>query len=66
MPRLAVYALVVCVLAVAAAVVAFVQGKWIGVVWLLLAAVASNMAWYYRRRAKAERTAASGAGSATE
>ncbi|WP_434588800.1 hypothetical protein [Streptomyces sp. A5-4] len=65
MPRLAVYALVVCVLAVAAAVVAFAQGRWIGVVWILLAAVASNMAWYYRRRAKADRTAAS-AGSATE
>ncbi|MDJ0466511.1 hypothetical protein [Streptomyces sp. H27-C3] len=65
MPRLAVYALVVCVLAVAAAVVAFVQGRWIGVVWILLAAVASNMAWYYHRRAKADRTAAS-SGSATE
>ncbi|MEN8655374.1 hypothetical protein ABCR94_33550 [Streptomyces sp. 21So2-11] len=65
MPRLAVYALVVCVLAVAAAVVAFVQGRWIGVVWILLAAVASNLAWYYHRKAKADRTAVSGTGPTT-
>ncbi|WP_028811287.1 hypothetical protein [Streptomyces flavidovirens] len=55
MPRLALYALLVCVLAVAAAVVSFVQGSWLGVVWILLAAVASNMAWYYVRKAKAGR-----------
>ena len=30
MPRLALYALVVCVLAVAAAVVSFVKGSWLG------------------------------------
>ncbi|TQK44100.1 hypothetical protein FBY35_5581 [Streptomyces sp. SLBN-118] len=57
MPRLALYSLVVCVLAVAAAVVSFVQGLWIGIVWVLLAGLASNMAWYYLRRAKAERQA---------
>ncbi|MFP3990934.1 hypothetical protein U9R90_26390 [Streptomyces sp. E11-3] len=55
MPRLALYALVVCLLAVAAAVVSFVQGSWLGVVWVLLAGLSSNMAWYYLRRAKAER-----------
>lgn len=55
MPRLALYALVVCALAVAAAVVSFVQGTWLGVIWILLAGVTSNMAWYYLRRAKAER-----------
>ncbi len=57
MPRLALYALVVCVLAAAAAVVSFVQGSWLGIVWILLAGVASNMAWYYLRKAKAEREA---------
>ncbi|MEW1550638.1 hypothetical protein [Streptomyces tsukubensis] len=55
MPRLAVYSLAVCLLAVAAAVVSFVQGMWIGVVWVLLAGLASNMTWYYFRRGKAER-----------
>ncbi|MER5205299.1 hypothetical protein [Streptomyces sp. NPDC002825] len=52
MPRLALYALVVCVLAVAAAVVSFVEGSFLGVVWVLLAGLSSNMAWYYIRRAK--------------
>ncbi|MBT2511015.1 hypothetical protein J7I98_35390 [Streptomyces sp. ISL-98] len=54
MPRLALYALVVCALAVAAAVVSFAQGSWLGVIWILLAGVASNMAWYYLRTAKAK------------
>ncbi|MGW7274681.1 hypothetical protein [Streptomyces sp. Je 1-332] len=58
MPRLALYALAVCVLAVVAAVVSFVQGYWIGVIWVLLAGLSSNMAWYYLRRARAERDAA--------
>ncbi|MGW6060080.1 hypothetical protein [Streptomyces sp. NPDC055189] len=62
MPRLALYALTVCVLAVAAAVVSFVQGNWIGVVWVLLAGLSSNMAWYYLRRAKAERNARTATG----
>ncbi|MFI7273313.1 hypothetical protein [Streptomyces sp. NPDC049879] len=51
--RLAGYALLVCVLTVAAAVVSFAQGNWLGVVWVLMAGVASNMGWYYARRAKA-------------
>ncbi|MEU1232490.1 hypothetical protein [Streptomyces sp. NPDC005828] len=58
MPRLALYALVVCALAAAAAVVSFVQGSFLGVVWVLLAGLSSNMAWYYVRRAKAEKAAA--------
>ncbi|SHL10589.1 hypothetical protein [Actinacidiphila paucisporea] len=53
MPRLALYALLVCVLAVAAAVVSFVNGNWLGVVWVLLAGVSSNMWWYLRRKARA-------------
>ena len=60
MPRLALYALVVCVLAVVAAVVSFAQGSWLGIVWVLLAGLSSNMTWYYLRRAKAERAAVSG------
>lgn len=57
MPRLALYALVVCLLAVAAAVVSFVQGSvLIGVVWVLLAGLSSNMTWYYVKRGRAERS----------
>ncbi len=55
MPRLALYALAVCVLSVAAAVVSFVQGSWLGIVWVLLAGLTSNMTWYYVRRARAGR-----------
>ena len=50
MPRLALYALIVCLLSVAAAVVSFVQGSWLGIVWVLLAGLSSNMAWYYLKR----------------
>ncbi|WP_443056408.1 hypothetical protein [Streptomyces sp. MUM 178J] len=59
MPRLALYALVVCALALAAAVVSFVQGSWLGIIWVLLVGVSSNMAWYYLRRAKVTGTARS-------
>jgi hypothetical protein len=58
MPRLAVYALVVCTLAVVAAVVAFARGSWLGVVWVLMAGLSSNMAWFYLRKAKADKAAA--------
>ncbi|MEV4329096.1 hypothetical protein AB0K02_00885 [Streptomyces sp. NPDC049597] len=57
MPRLALYSLVVCVLSVAAAVLSFTQGMWLGIVWVLLAGLSSNMAWYYIRRARAQRGA---------
>ncbi|MCX4968967.1 hypothetical protein ACIGJO_02255 [Streptomyces sp. NPDC079020] len=51
MPRLALYAFVVCVLAVVAAVVSFVQGGvWIGVLWVLVAGLSSNMTWFYVRK----------------
>ncbi|MFE4861652.1 hypothetical protein [Streptomyces sp. NPDC056670] len=59
MPRLALYALVVCVLAVVAAVVSFAQGSWLGIIWVLLVGLSSNMCWYYLRRGRAERAAAS-------
>ncbi|MEV5338842.1 hypothetical protein AB0K93_10180 [Streptomyces sp. NPDC052676] len=51
-PRLALYAAVVCVLAVVAAVLSFARGSWIGIVWVLMAGVSSNMCWYYLRRRK--------------
>lgn len=58
MPRLALYAVVVCVLAVVAAVISFVQGSWLlGIVWVLLTGLSSNMAWYYLRRHRAARPA---------
>ena len=55
MPRLGLYALIVCVLAVAAAVVSFAQGSWLGIGWILLAGLASNMCCYYFKRGRAER-----------
>ncbi|MFJ9866174.1 hypothetical protein [Streptomyces sp. NPDC101165] len=58
MPRIALYTLAVCLLAVAAAVVSFVQGSWLGIVWVLLAGLSSNMTWYYVKRGRA--TAAQG------
>ncbi|MGV4986965.1 hypothetical protein ACVB8X_37390 [Streptomyces sp. NRAIS4] len=51
--RLALYVLVVCVLSVAAAVVSFAQGSWLGIVWVLLAGLTSNMTWYYVKRGRA-------------
>ena len=64
--RPAVLILAVCVLAAAAAVVSFAHGSWLGVVWVLLVGVTSNMGWYYLRRAggvrkKAAPVAADGA-----
>jgi Na+-translocating ferredoxin:NAD+ oxidoreductase RnfD subunit len=65
MPRIALYTLVVCVLAVAAAVVSFVQGSWLGIVWVLLAGLSSNMTWYYIRRARMEAAARDTSASVT-
>lgn len=56
MPRLAIYTLVVCLLAVTAAVISFAQGSFLGVVWVLLAGLSSNMTWYYIKRDKARRS----------
>lgn len=55
----ALYSTAVCVLAAVAAAVSFVKGSWlVGVVWVLLVGLTSNMAWYYARRARAGRTGA--------
>ncbi|WP_344322630.1 hypothetical protein [Streptomyces macrosporus] len=57
--RLSVFALVVCGLAVVAAVVAFAKEAWLmGVVWVLMAGVSSNIAWYHVRRGRLERAVA--------
>ena len=53
MSRLAVYALIVFLLAVTAAVVSFARGSWLGLVWVLLAGLSSNMCWYYLKRGRA-------------
>lgn len=58
-PRgLALGSAVICLLAAVAAVVSFVNGLWLGVVWVLLAGLTSNMAWYYVRRDRRARAAA--------
>ncbi|MGI5370399.1 hypothetical protein [Streptomyces iakyrus] len=58
MPRLALYALIVCVLSVTAAVVSFTRGSFLGIVWVLLAGLSSNMCWYYAKRAKQRKSVA--------
>ncbi|MCG0285897.1 hypothetical protein [Streptomyces sp. PSAA01] len=62
MPRLALCTLAVCVLAIAAAVVSFARGSWLGIVWILIAGISSNMAWYYLRKARADRERTGAAG----
>ncbi|MEU4113771.1 hypothetical protein AB0F71_04660 [Kitasatospora sp. NPDC028055] len=58
MPRTSLFALLVVVLALAAAVVSMVEGFWIGLIWLPLAGVASNVLWLNRRKAKIAEAAA--------
>ncbi|MEU0158912.1 hypothetical protein ABZ154_08730 [Streptomyces sp. NPDC006261] len=60
MPRLALYALVVCVLAATAAVVSFVQGSLLGIIWVLIAGLSSNMVWFYVRKQRVEAAADAG------
>ncbi|WEH42141.1 hypothetical protein [Streptomyces sp. AM 2-1-1] len=50
MPRIALFSLAVCVLAVVAAVVSFAQGSLLGILWVLVAGLSSNMTWFYLRR----------------
>jgi hypothetical protein len=56
MPRLALCAALVCALAVAAAVVSFARGSFLGIVWVLLAGLSSNMCWYYLKRDRARKS----------
>ncbi|MBB1244222.1 hypothetical protein GL263_11725 [Streptomyces durbertensis] len=65
MPRIAVYALLTCVLALVAAVLSFANGSWLGIVWVLMLGVSSNIAWFYWRKAQMDRQhAAAAAGDA--
>lgn len=58
------YAAVLCALAAVAAVLSFVKGSWIvGAVWVALTGLASNMAWYYGRRARRASEQDAGPGS---
>ncbi|MBV6696093.1 hypothetical protein [Kitasatospora aureofaciens] len=52
MPRTSLFALIVVVLALTAAVVSLTQGYWLGLIWIPMAGVASNVLWMNRRRAK--------------
>ncbi|MEV0536933.1 hypothetical protein [Kitasatospora sp. NPDC050463] len=63
MPRTSLFASIVVVLALAAAVVSMVQGNWVGLVWIPLAGVASNVLWLNLRRAKLAKAAAERAGT---
>ncbi|MEU9223546.1 hypothetical protein AB0D40_04120 [Streptomyces massasporeus] len=54
--RLGLYALIVCVLSVAAAVVSFTRGSFLGIVWVLLAGLSSNTCWYYVKRARRQKS----------
>ncbi|MET8699017.1 hypothetical protein ACFVUH_18170 [Kitasatospora sp. NPDC058032] len=58
MPRTSLLASIVAVLALAAAVVSAVQGWWIGLIWLPMAGIASNVLWMNLRREKLTRAAA--------
>ncbi|WP_328957066.1 hypothetical protein [Kitasatospora purpeofusca] len=58
MPRTSVLASLVVVLALAAAVVSLVQGWWLGLIWLPMAGIASNVLWMNVRREKLARAAA--------
>lgn len=50
---IALAATLLCLLAATAAVISFANGSLLGIVWVLLAGLTSNMAWYYGRRARA-------------
>ncbi|MFE2725605.1 hypothetical protein [Kitasatospora sp. NPDC059327] len=58
MPRTSLFASIVVVLALAAAVVSVVRGNWVGLVWIPLAGVASNVLWLNLRREKLAKAAA--------
>lgn len=52
MPRFALLAFVLAALALVAAVVSVLAGFWIGLVWVLLAGISSNVGWVQLRRAR--------------
>jgi len=52
MPRFSILLFVLSALAVVAAVVSVLAGFWIGLAWLLLAGITSNIGWVQWRRAR--------------
>jgi hypothetical protein len=52
MPRFALFAFTLAVLALAAAVVSVLAQFWVGLAFVLLAGVASNIGWVQWRRAR--------------
>jgi hypothetical protein len=52
LPRVALFAFVLAALALAAAVVSVLAGFWLGLVWVLLAGISSNIGWVQWRRAR--------------
>ncbi|AUY52007.1 MULTISPECIES: hypothetical protein [Streptomycetaceae] len=64
MPRTSLFASIVVVLALAAAVVSVVQGWWVGLIWIPMAGIASNVLWMDLRREKLAKARAERAQSA--
>ncbi|GAA2837471.1 hypothetical protein RMN57_12400 [Kitasatospora sp. CM 4170] len=58
MPRTSLFAAIVVVLALAAAVISVVKDNYWGLIWLPLAGIASNVVWMNLRRAKLAKAAA--------
>ncbi|MHA6759499.1 hypothetical protein [Streptacidiphilus sp. PAMC 29251] len=54
MPRFALLAFVLAALALIAAVVSVLAGFWIGLAWVLLAGIASNIGWVAWRRGRTQ------------
>jgi hypothetical protein len=54
MPRFALFAFVLAALALVAAVVSVLAGFWIGLAWILMAGISSNIGWVQWRRARVQ------------
>jgi hypothetical protein len=52
MPRFSLFAFVLAALALIAAVISVAAGFWVGLLWVLLAGLASNVGWVQLRRAR--------------
>ncbi|WP_235215564.1 hypothetical protein [Phaeacidiphilus oryzae] len=52
MPRFSLFAFILAALALLAAVVSALAGLWVGLLWVLLAGLASNVGWVQLRRAR--------------
>ena len=52
LPRVALLAFVLAALALLAAVVSVFAGFWLGLIWVLLAGISSNIGWVQWRRSR--------------